>query len=73
MTRITEKGAHKSIAFIIDNGNSDISYAGRTCNKHSYTKRYTQREREDGDIFKRSDKENKTKKKTLNVESAKTE
>ena len=51
MTRITEKGAHKSIAFIIDNGNSDISYAGRTCNKHSYTKRYTRRERERTEIF----------------------
>ena len=34
MTRITEKGAYKSITFIIDDENSDISYAGRTCNKH---------------------------------------
>ena len=39
MARITEKGAYRSITFIIDNGNSDISYAGRTCNKHSYTKK----------------------------------
>ena len=39
MTRIVEKGAYKSITFIIDDGNSDISYAGRTCNKHSYTKK----------------------------------
>ena len=30
MTRITEKGAYKSITFIIDDENSDISYAGRT-------------------------------------------
>ena len=29
MTRITEKGAYKSITFIIDDGNKDISYADR--------------------------------------------
>ena len=29
MTRITEKGAYKSITFIIDNGNKDISYADK--------------------------------------------
>ncbi len=40
MTKITEKkGAYKSITFIIDDENSDISYAGRTYNKHNYTKR----------------------------------
>ena len=28
----------KSITFIIDHGNKDISYADRTCNERSYTK-----------------------------------
>ena len=32
---IADKGAFKSITFITDDGNEDISYADRTCNEHS--------------------------------------
>ena len=38
MTRIAERGAYKSITIIIDNGNNDIRYAGRTCSKQLHQK-----------------------------------